>query len=130
MALTDYERRQAAASLELNGHNLHRTAKEFGYPLADLGSEFGMRPDPLVKAATPEEVAEARFPQWLVSVTKAGSPWPVEHADVIEEARRSHDSGVADMCTGRQGDHLYLYLIPRKVPDAARELYFSAEVLS
>lgn len=51
--------------------------------------------------------------------------WPVGDQAGISEARRKYDNGTHELATGREGNFLVLYCIPRRRPVPPRT-YFSS----
>ena len=49
--------------------------------------------------------------------------WP-ENDKKIKQARLDYDSGLTEMCQGRDGDMIILYSIPRKNPELDRRPWF------
>jgi len=63
--------------------------------------------------------------QYTVARTRAGYAWQMIDASAIRTARVNYDAGTHEMCTGRDGDWLILYCIPRRYTDRKRRPYFS-----
>jgi hypothetical protein len=53
--------------------------------------------------------------KYLVVTKAVMSPWPTSiESPMIASAKRAYNQGLVEICTGRDGDYLNLYAIPRK----------------
>lgn len=66
--------------------------------------------------------------QFIVARKRAWEVWNNEDND-IATARNMYEAGTVEMCTGRDGDWLILYAIPRQHRDPNRAGYFLPENL-
>lgn len=105
-----------------------KVAKNLGYPLV-LVLEVKDEMDSIPRSVREEQHGGYGRPElrdFLVARKRAHESW--DNTDpAIADARNSYEAGSHDMCTGRDGDWLLLYLIPQdKV--TPRPDYFQPEV--
>lgn len=76
---------------------------------------------------TPEGKGPKHLQKYIVAIRSLyiHSGWDNTNPDIIK-ARAAYDCGMAELATGRDGENLILYCIPRAKQDKKRKPYFSA----
>lgn len=92
-----------------------RTARALGISLDRVDMVIGetaVQPD--TKTTTYGGNGRPDIEKYMVARKRAGDEWDNTLPD-IAEARKQYEAGTHEMCTGRDGDWLILYAIPRAV---------------
>lgn len=108
-----------------------RTAKNLGYPirmvLEVLEDEKQPRP---FREEKHGGLGRPELVPFTVARKRAWETWPNPKTDeAIATARAEFEAGTHEMATGRDGDWLILYSIPRKTVAKDRANYFQPETL-
>lgn len=106
-----------------------RTSKNTGYPIRLVlqVQEEDNHPRPFREEKFGGEGPEHLRP-YLVARKRPWELWD-NATDPVASARAAYEAGTHEMTTGRDGDWLILYLIPRKKVDTTRAGYFRPENL-
>lgn len=104
-----------------------RTAKNTGYPIRLVlqVQEEDNYPRPF-REEQYGGLGRPEMQQYTVARKRAWEVWDNTN-EVIAEARANYEAGTHEMVTGRDGDWLILYMIPRKKREPNREGYFQPE---
>lgn len=62
--------------------------------------------------------------KYIIATKHIDNTWPTDDAKIMG-AQKLYDSGVVEICTGRDGFIMILYAIPRRKKDVKRMPYFS-----
>jgi hypothetical protein len=106
------------------GADLGRVSQRYQIPARLLREELAS-PPPL--PALPEingGFGRPELQQFMISRKKVRDTWPELDCTIISTARLQYDAGTHEMCQGRDGDWIILYLIPRSVPAKRTHQYF------
>jgi len=70
-------------------------------------------------------VRNPKLDRFLIASKNVGAVWP--KSKEIAKAKQAYDRGEVEIVTGREGDTLMLYCIPRREIDKKRRPYFSRQ---
>ena len=129
MTMPTAQQNAVIQELRENGNNIYRVAKKFGLELDAIRPLVsyvdGDIPYPIISE---DGLGRIELREFILCTRDVKSWWKEKDQKVIEDARRSYDAGLIEMCQGRDGDTMILYVIKRKVPDEKRHPYFSAKL--
>ena len=104
-----------------------RTAKNLGYPIRLVIEvmEEERQPRPF-REEKYGGMGRPEMQQFIVDRKRPWEIWP-NLTDPVLTARNQYEAGTHEMATGRDGDWLILYSIPRKTVAKDRQNYFQPE---
>lgn len=130
ISLNEAQKQMILSELKKPNSNISRVAHQYGLDYAELKS-FVLRHHAAnvvvlpTRAADPSCLGREELREHIISYKLVDAAWPAADFDKINKARMQYDAGTHEMCQGRDGGTLILYLIPRKHPTQPR-VYFSS----
>lgn len=124
MFISPETRAAILADLKQPNSDIQRVSRAYGVPIRFIRDILPPPPPAPTNTEVFEGYGRPELQKYLISRTRAGAAWPAADAPAIQHARNEYDAGIIEMCTGRDGDWLILYAIPRRTPAHNRLPYF------
>lgn len=97
-----------------------------GIPLSKIREIPGTPVLETGRVLTSDRMGRHELREFILCTKDVNDVWP--NLDPrIQDAKGRYDAGLCEICTGRDGDTLILYEIPRQRPVEGRHRYFAEE---
>lgn len=105
--------------------NIDRVARMFGLSFTDAATALHDGCEPSYPKISPDGGGHPPLRRFAIQRKFVSDDWLV--TDEVRRARAAYDLGQVEIATGRDGDWLILYAIPRRKPDRRRRPYFELQ---